>query len=114
LTENDIPFHLAPPAEDAARKVQALARFDDPSGNGLELVWGFRSGFSRFLSPQGVGRFVTGPLGMGHTVLPAPRFEETEAFYRDILGFGLADILVHRPAGGPAQRIHFFHCGCRA
>jgi len=111
LTEKDVPFYLASRDEAAARKVQALARFDDPSGNRQELVWGFRSGFTRFMSPQGVGRFVTGPLGMGHTVLPAARFEATEAFYRDILGFGLADILVHRPAGGPAQRIHFFHCG---
>jgi 3,4-dihydroxy-9,10-secoandrosta-1,3,5(10)-triene-9,17-dione 4,5-dioxygenase len=111
LTQNDIPFYLATPTEAAARKVQQLACFDDPSGNRQELVWGFRSGFSRFTSPQGVGRFVTGPLGMGHTVLPAHRFDETEAFYRDILGFGLADILVHRPPGGPAQRIHFFHCG---
>jgi len=110
LSDNNIRFHLASKPEAAARKVQQLVHFDDPSGNRQELVWGFRSGFTRFRSPQGVGRFVTGSLGMGHTVLPAPRFEETEAFYRDILGFGLADILVHRPSGGPAQRIHFYHC----
>ena len=51
LTANDIPFHLACTTEAAARKVQQLARFDDPSGNRVELVWGFRSAFSRFRSP---------------------------------------------------------------
>jgi 3,4-dihydroxy-9,10-secoandrosta-1,3,5(10)-triene-9,17-dione 4,5-dioxygenase len=47
---------------------------------------------------------------MGHTVLPAPDFDRTYAFLSDVMGFGLADILVHRPPGAPPQRIYFLHC----
>lgn len=95
------------------RGFTALARFRDPAGNCHELGWGYRSDFSRFVSPVGVRGFVTGELGMGHAVLPAPNFDETQIFFTQVLGLGLADVLVHRPAGpdGPSQRIHFLHCG---
>lgn len=110
LALKGILFQIGTPTEAAARKVRKLASFTDPSGNWLELVWGFQSDFARFVSPEGVGCFVTGALGMGHTVLPAPDFEKTYAFYTEVLGFGLADILVHRPPGGPSRRIYFLHC----
>ncbi len=59
-------------AELAQRRVQALAWFVDPSGNRHEVSWGMRSDFLRFVSPIGVPRFLTDPMGAGHTVLPAP------------------------------------------
>lgn len=95
------------------RGFMRLARFCDPAGNRHELGWGYRSDFARFVSPVGVREFVTGPLGMGHVVLPAPNFDEVQAFFTDVMGLGLADLMIHRPAGseGPAQRIHFMHCG---
>lgn len=95
------------------RGFMRLARFCDPAGNRHELGWGYRSDFARFVSPVGVRKFVTGPLGMGHVVLPAPNFDEVQAFFTDVMGLGLADLMIHRPAGseGPAQRIHFMHCG---
>jgi 3,4-dihydroxy-9,10-secoandrosta-1,3,5(10)-triene-9,17-dione 4,5-dioxygenase len=96
----------------AQRRVQQLASFEDPSGNRHELVWGFQSDFVRFASPAGVRRFVTEGIGMGHTVLPAPEFEATTRFLRDVMGFGLSDIFNFKPAGdaGPTLPIHFFHC----
>jgi 3,4-dihydroxy-9,10-secoandrosta-1,3,5(10)-triene-9,17-dione 4,5-dioxygenase len=96
----------------AKRRVQQLAVVLDPSGNRHEIVWGFKSDFAHFASPQGVSRFVTGDYGLGHTVLPAPDFDTTVAFVRDVLGFGLSDIYNFQPAGdaGPTVRIHFFHC----
>jgi 3,4-dihydroxy-9,10-secoandrosta-1,3,5(10)-triene-9,17-dione 4,5-dioxygenase len=98
-------------AERALRKVQDVVMFKDPSGNQHEIVWGPQLDFKPFISPQGVPAFVTGELGMGHTVLPAPRFDETFAFFRDVLGFGLSDIYNHRAGSeGPVQRIHFCHC----
>lgn len=102
------------PAEITFRHVCDMAWFRDPSGNRHELAWGFVSDFQRFQSPRGVSRFITDELGLGHMVLPAPRFDETCAFLSDVMGFGLSDILVHRTLGsdGPiAQRIHFLHCG---
>ncbi len=94
------------------RCVQQLAAFNDPSGNRHEVVWGFRSDFAHFASPAGVSRFVTDNIGMGHTVLPAAKFEKTVAFVTDVMGFGLSDIFNFQPAGedGPTLPIHFFHC----
>ena len=94
------------------RCVQQMAVLFDPSGNRHELVWGFKSDFKRFASPQGVSKFVTGDFGLGHTVLPAPDFDATVSFARDVLGFGLSDIYNFKPMGddGPTVRIHFFHC----
>jgi 3,4-dihydroxy-9,10-secoandrosta-1,3,5(10)-triene-9,17-dione 4,5-dioxygenase len=50
-------------------------------------------------------------MGLGHTVMPAPNFDATASFYRDVLGFGLSDIFNFRPdPSAPPVRIHFFHC----
>lgn len=94
------------------RCAQQVASFLDPSGNRHELVWGFKSDFVHFASPAGVSNFVTGNIGMGHTVLPAPDFEKTTTFYKEVMGFGLSDIYNFQPAGdaGPSLPIHFFHC----
>ncbi|KJK19765.1 biphenyl 2,3-dioxygenase [Burkholderiaceae bacterium 16] len=96
------------------RRAQAVAWFTDPSGNRHEIFWGMRSDFLRFVSPIGVSRFVTDPLGAGHSVLPAPDFDETYAFLRDVMGFGLSDIFRARfttDTAEPEKRIHFLHCG---
>lgn len=94
------------------RCAQQVASFQDPSGNSHELVWGFKSDFVHFASPAGVSRFVTGNIGMGHTVLPSVDFKKTVDFYQDVMGFGLSDIYNFQPAGdaGPTLPIHFFHC----
>lgn len=94
------------------RCVQQLVAFADPSGNRHELVWGFKSDFVRFASPAGVSRFVTGEIGLGHAVLPAPAFEDTARFVREVMGFGLSDVFNFQPAGpaGPTLPIHFMHC----
>lgn len=96
----------------AARNVIDLIQFKDPAGNNHELSWGYRSDYQRMVSPAGVSAFVTGDQGMGHTVLPAPEFDATWRFFRDVMGFGMADLMVHRPGGeaSPAMRINFAHC----
>ncbi|MFK8331026.1 VOC family protein [Pseudomonas sp. BJa5] len=93
------------------RGVQALVSLTDPSGNCHELSWGHRSDCLPFVSPQGVPRFVTGDMGLGHTVLPAPNFDATLAFAKEVLGFELSDIFNFRPdPAASAVRIHFLHC----
>ena len=73
--------HVELVLEDASfcrlRRAQQVVSFQDPSGNRHEVIWGFQSDFTHFASPTGVSNFVTGPIGMGHTVLPAPNFEAT-------------------------------------
>lgn len=112
LNARGIVFHKATPAELALRHVFDMVWFLDPSGNRHELALGYATSFERFQSPVGVPNFITGDLGLGHLVLPAPKIQETRAFMCDVLGFGLADILIHRPLGhgGPEQRIDFMHC----
>lgn len=112
LDAKGVAYEMGTPALAKVRRVQALAIVMDPAGNRHEIVWGFKSDFVHFASPQGVSKFITADQGLGHTVLPAPNFDETVAFVRDVLGFGLSDIYNMRPAGedGPLIRIHFFHC----
>ncbi|MDR3417383.1 MAG: VOC family protein [Nevskia sp.] len=111
LTRARVPVERDSDALAASRCMQELLCFRDPSGNRHELGWGHRTDFARMVSPVGVPAFVTGSLGMGHTVLPAPKFDATWAFFRDVLGFGLADLYRHRAPGTSAdQRIYFTHC----
>lgn len=100
-------------AQRQARCVQDLASFTDPSGNRHEISWGFTTDFARFISPAGVEGFVTGDAGVGHTVLPAEKFDQTWALFRDVLGFGLSDIFRHKftpDPNEPVKRIYFTHC----
>lgn len=112
LRQADVAWTEADAALCKRRCVQQLAAFSDPSGNRHEVVWGYKSDFRHFASPVGVARFVTGDIGMGHVVLPAPGFEETMRFFRDVLGFGLSDMFNFKPAGedGPSVPIYFLHC----
>ncbi len=106
-----VGYELAGPELCRQRGMQAIALLTDPSGNRHELGWGHLSDCQPFVSPQGVPRFLTGEMGMGHTVLPSPNFDASAAFFRDVLGFGLSDIFNFRPdPDGPAIRIHFLHC----
>ena len=77
--------------ETAARGVSAFFRTSDPAGNGLEFFFGDARDDVAFESPIGVSGFVTGDMGMGHSVLAAPNFEECHDFYKAI-GFNDTDI----------------------
>ena len=112
LKDAGVEVEMGDTAHCRLRCVQQVAAFSDPSGNRHELVWGFRSDFAHFASPAGVSRFVTGNIGMGHTVLPTTDFAKTVEFATKVMGFGLSDIYNFQPAGpdGPTLPIHFFHC----
>lgn len=100
----------------AARRVQDLASFSDPDGNRHEIYWGAISDFAPFASPVGIKRFVTGDQGFGHVVLPAPKFDSCLAFYKDVMGFDLSDLMKIRFTPDPAEpekRMYFMHCNER-
>jgi 3,4-dihydroxy-9,10-secoandrosta-1,3,5(10)-triene-9,17-dione 4,5-dioxygenase len=74
------------PKEAAKLDAEAAISFTDPGGTPVEVFFGpvldhspVRTGFAQ--------KFVTGPMGMGHVVLPTSNFEETAAFYNEVLGF---------------------------
>lgn len=95
----------------ASRKVQELSACVDPSGNRIEIFWGPIGDFERFVSPIGVRGFVTGDMGMGHVVLPAPQFDATRRFWLEAMGFALSDFVNYDMGAGQAPvRINFLHC----
>jgi 3,4-dihydroxy-9,10-secoandrosta-1,3,5(10)-triene-9,17-dione 4,5-dioxygenase len=100
------PYKEATTAELPDRRVDEMIRFQDPSGNTLEVFHGAALEHRRVVSPYG-HRFVTEEQGLGHVVLTTRDDAESLHFYRDVLGFLLRDSmrlppqLVGRPAGGP-------------
>jgi len=79
-------------SEAELRHVTAAFRTADPAGNGLEFYYGDSTAELPFVSPLGISNFVTGDMGMGHAVFSAPNFDETVAFYRDVIGFHETDM----------------------
>ena len=61
-----------------------------------------------FVSPAGVSRFVTGPLGLGHIVMITPTFDESVAFYTGQLGFRESDSMLL-----DGMQLKFLHCNPR-
>jgi 3,4-dihydroxy-9,10-secoandrosta-1,3,5(10)-triene-9,17-dione 4,5-dioxygenase len=102
----------------AERRVGQMLRFDDPSGNALEVFCGAALEHRPAVSPYG-NRFVTGLLGMGHVVLPVSDGDASLRFYTDVLGFRLRDSmrmapeLFGQPAGGPPLWLRFLGCNPR-
>ena len=112
LREAGVGVEIASAAEAADRKVRAFARCKDPSGNGLEIYHGRVYDYAPFVSPAAVSGFVTGDMGLGHVVLPAPKVEETRAFYKTLFGFGDTDEM-RVPIGvpdHPGLALYFLHC----
>lgn len=89
------------------RGVIAGFQTSDPAGNGLEFYYGDSTTNAPFVSPIGVPEFVTGDMGMGHAVLSAPNFDETLAFYRDVVGFHETDMPAFHLMGPEAPPMHF-------
>ena len=93
------------------RRVTEYVSSADPAGNPFELYHGRIMNGGAFESPLGVSRFLTGDMGLGHLVIPAPNTDETHEFYKNVLGFGDSDDLSLPPPaeGAPDQRVVFMH-----
>ncbi|MCA9510125.1 MAG: VOC family protein [Myxococcales bacterium] len=115
LRSAGVDVRRASDAEAFRRRVGGLVRCDDPSGTPLELYHSPLRASSRFVSPAGVAGFVTGDMGLGHVVLPAPAFDATTDFYTRLLGFRLTDRMRLGADGDGAggMRLQFYHCNPR-
>jgi 3,4-dihydroxy-9,10-secoandrosta-1,3,5(10)-triene-9,17-dione 4,5-dioxygenase len=118
LDEAGVAAKAGTAAELAERRVGQLLRFDDPSGNALEVFCGSALEHRPVVSPY-ANRFVTGPMGMGHVVLPVSDGDAALRFYTDVLGFRLRDSmrmapeLFGRPAGDSPLWMRFLGCNPR-
>lgn len=99
-------------AEEAERRcVTRFVSVQDPSGNTIELYYGRKLDYVPLNSPVGVKHFVTGDeytgdMGFGHVVLPAPETEATSAFYTELIGMAICDVL-YPPI--PDSQVIFMH-----
>lgn len=98
-------------ADTAARGAARLFRTADPAGHGLEFYEGDAGAPAPFVSPLGIARFVTGRLGLGHSVYASPDFAPMLAFYRDTVGLKESDMPVMELFGpqGPKTHAAFLH-----
>ncbi|MDF5754581.1 VOC family protein [Spongiactinospora sp. TRM90649] len=99
----------------AARKVDRILVTADPMGNRIELVTGLADAATPFESAKLLGEFVTGAGGAGHQVLLAHGVsrETYLAFYIDLLGFKVSDIIIEELAPGVVADLIFLHCNGR-
>jgi 3,4-dihydroxy-9,10-secoandrosta-1,3,5(10)-triene-9,17-dione 4,5-dioxygenase len=117
LDEAGVPVKAGTDAELADRRVAELLRFEDPSGNALEVFCGAALEHRPAVSPYG-NRFVTGDMGLGHVVLPVSEEGPALRFYTEVLGFRLRDSirmapeLFGRPPGPPLW-MRFLGCNPR-
>lgn len=98
----------------ADRGVLGLISCRDPDGLTVEIFYGPTLRTERpFASPAGVGAFVTGDQGLGHVVLATKDMAAARAFYQDLLGFRLSDVIRMSPSPQFSFEMEFFHCNPR-
>ena len=97
----------------AVRGVTGLISCFDPHGLRVEIYYGATELHERpFVSPAGVNGFVAGAEGIGHVVMTTPDIAASRAFYQDLLGFRLSDI-IRLPIPGRTLEMEFYHCNPR-
>lgn len=114
LTTGGVAIGNADPDLLAERGVLGLISCRDPDGLQVEVYYGptLRTEVP-FISPAGVGAFVTGEQGLGHVVLSTPGIDAARSFYQDLLGFRLSDKIRMQVSPQFAFELEFFHCNPR-
>ncbi|MDX2676675.1 VOC family protein [Streptomyces sp. NY05-11A] len=95
------------------RRVEAGIAFEAPGGTPVEVFHSARLDHSPLATPYG-NRFVTGPLGLGHVVVPVDEPDKAFSFYAEVLGFQPRGAFAFPgPAGQPPARIRFMGVNAR-
>ncbi|MHC3001204.1 VOC family protein [Gordonia sp. GN26] len=89
------------------RRIEGGISLKDPGGTPLEIFHGPVLDHSPVLTRYGQ-KFVTGPQGLGHVVMPTTNFDESYVFYTATLGFlPRGAFRMPTPPGMPPSRIRF-------
>ncbi len=89
------------------RRIEGGISLKDPGGTPLEIFHGPVLDHSPVLTGYGQ-KFVTGPQGLGHVVMPTTNFDESYVFYTETLGFlPRGAFRMPTPPGMPPSRIRF-------
>ena len=114
LERADCEVTRASEKEASDRFVAALIRTVDPDGLPIEIYYGHLLRVEDpFNSPRPISGFVTGDLGLGHAVLSVSDIDRSVAFYKDVLGFRISDLITFEPVPGFEASVTFFHCNAR-
>lgn len=92
----------------AARKVDGYYWFRDPANFRHELSWGQAYTTAPFQPGRPVSGFRTGDQGLGHVVLAVSDLDESDRFFREVLGFHPSDTV----RDGPMEA-RFYHVNGR-
>ncbi len=89
------------------RRIEGGISLKDPGGTPLEIFHGPVLDHSPVLTRYGQ-KFVTGPQGLGHVVMPTTNFDESYVFYTETMGFlPRGAFRMPTPPGMPPSRIRF-------
>lgn len=98
----------------ADRGVLGLISCTDPMDTRVEIYFGATELFEKpFVSPTGVGSFLTGDQGLGHYVMAVPDIDAAMEFYVHGLGLHLSDIIDWTLRDDLTAKLHFLHCNGR-
>lgn len=114
LRQAGVPFTRGDEALTRQRKVMGLLCLQDPFGMELEIYYGPAEVYDLpFLPSVPVSGFVTGDQGLGHYVRCVPDTAKAMAFYTQVLGFELSDIIDIQMGPDFSVPAHFLHCNGR-
>lgn len=91
-----------------------MISFDDPFGLPLEIYYGASEAFEKpFLPGASVSGFLTDEQGLGHFVRCVPDSDKALAFYTQVLGFQLSDVIYMKIGPDVTVPAYFLHCNER-
>lgn len=114
LTDAGIDFRRGTEQEAVERRVLDILKTVDPGGVQVEIFWGPQIDAHKPFHPGRpmFGRFVTGPMGLGHCVLAESDVEAAIRFY-ELLGFeGSVEYVFTMPDGSFVKPV-FMHVNGR-
>ena len=113
LEAQGVPVTEASAADAAERGAERVLCFTDPAGVPLEAYCGPARNAVVPESPLVPSGFVAGALGAGHAVLTATDQAASVAFYTDVLGCRLSDVIDTTVAGTIPLKLVFLHANAR-
>lgn len=102
---------LGTSAEVKDRGVLELVRTRDPDGTIHEICYGNATVGDPFVAAATSGKFITGPLGMGHLTVNTAAFGDYVRFCRDVLGMRRTS--TRWIESGPVEGVSTWRCNRR-
>jgi 2,3-dihydroxybiphenyl 1,2-dioxygenase len=114
LEQADVSVEWCNDEEAARRRVSRLFRYCGPDGLPAEAFTGPLVSCERPFKPsRAISGFKTGPLGLGHIVVPTQDLGRSVDFYRHVLDFRVSDYIDFPIGPGMVAKLAFLRCNPR-